>query len=943
MDLLAILTNSNTSVKDTMKMELKSKSFNTFSNSINACELSGTTTLNCIQKITDCETRSDMKSQLSQLKGSSQYDSSDSSNRLNSTVPETPIFLSSQVIPTTSKFGHLSPTISEATIAISSTNIMISSTMTNATSLTSPLKQELTSTVMPIKAMLESGTYNSKHFIDNKLNNFHSASENSLPYLSNRYYPTGQNSNLLTSKIQPPFEINFQQQSNSLETMSTFNLFSQSQGKTEGISSSDIGDLMINNVVQSSSSSSSSLTTASYLSNPISDRFCSIIPPALNNSLSHTTHSVNANIPLLPSNQQFIRNSKQLISSTADHGNEAADISDNRAGCLQKLDETQENLRCFSSKGIEYNNTSSNSSNSNLGTYHNQVNLLWMVKRDSHCDSMSINENPFSDVYNRDNYTVRSSSVSENVSDKENQLLKSKERGYLTRNEKIHLTVDEDHQNKADCIPILNKNKINISEVHDSHLLNDNNTGGDDEDDCGDDDEEEEEEGDGGHDSIQLNEFNNTTLISDQENEFNENNSPSSQDRYIHLLHRPRSYDSPLQTGCCGIIGSEVSSQGSIDDSESITDHGGINHLSGSIESGLNCSGSGVGVGDGTSSGLGITNSGNNGGAKRRGPRTTIKAKQLDTLKTAFAATPKPTRHVRESLAQETGLSMRVIQVWFQNRRSKERRMKQLNALGTRRSFYRNPRRLRGIRSGILPNDFSSGGPVDLMNNPAYHEYLVGSSPDIYNTIVSAAAVASGVPFNLPGPLPSLPGSYSLPQQLQPSSNDSLAPGSTAHLLNSDVVPFQNESLLHFPHNHTHTTSNYMSNSVGCPPCHPSNLSNSGVIRDEPKSDSLYPPTYFPSSSSSSSSSSMSSQQVTKLTLYNNCSPTGSIFSSSDPRDFHLSHFLESGAVKVHNNVFSHPNTLPMVGKPAYSPSGINFRNLPPSIFDELTCRPNLV
>ncbi|KRX75582.1 LIM/homeobox protein Lhx1 [Trichinella sp. T6] len=65
-------------------------------------------------------------------------------------------------------------------------------------------------------------------------------------------------------------------------------------------------------------------------------------------------------------------------------------------------------------------------------------------------------------------------------------------------------------------------------------------------------------------------------------------------------------------------------------------------------------------------------------GAKRRGPRTTIKAKQLETLKAAFAATPKPTRHIREQLAQETGLNMRVIQVWFQNRRSKERRIKQL-------------------------------------------------------------------------------------------------------------------------------------------------------------------------------------------------------------------------------------------------------------------------
>ncbi|KAL4658792.1 hypothetical protein GN956_G2279 [Arapaima gigas] len=84
--------------------------------------------------------------------------------------------------------------------------------------------------------------------------------------------------------------------------------------------------------------------------------------------------------------------------------------------------------------------------------------------------------------------------------------------------------------------------------------------------------------------------------------------------------------------------------------------------------------------------------------AKRRGPRTTIKAKQLETLRAAFATTPKPTRHAREQLAQETGLSMRVIQVWFQNRRSKERRMKQLSVLGPRRhALLRSPRRMRSL------------------------------------------------------------------------------------------------------------------------------------------------------------------------------------------------------------------------------------------------------
>merc|ERR550532_2716703 len=64
---------------------------------------------------------------------------------------------------------------------------------------------------------------------------------------------------------------------------------------------------------------------------------------------------------------------------------------------------------------------------------------------------------------------------------------------------------------------------------------------------------------------------------------------------------------------------------------------------------------------------------------RRRGPRTTIKAKQLEVLKNCFDQNPKPTRLMREQLAKETGLPMRVIQVWFQNKRSKTKRINQLH------------------------------------------------------------------------------------------------------------------------------------------------------------------------------------------------------------------------------------------------------------------------
>lgn len=62
--------------------------------------------------------------------------------------------------------------------------------------------------------------------------------------------------------------------------------------------------------------------------------------------------------------------------------------------------------------------------------------------------------------------------------------------------------------------------------------------------------------------------------------------------------------------------------------------------------------------------------------ASSKRPRTTITAKQLETLKLAYNNSPKPARHVREQLSHDTGLDMRVVQVWFQNRRAKEKRLK---------------------------------------------------------------------------------------------------------------------------------------------------------------------------------------------------------------------------------------------------------------------------
>ncbi|KAG8132946.1 hypothetical protein E2320_010760, partial [Naja naja] len=51
-------------------------------------------------------------------------------------------------------------------------------------------------------------------------------------------------------------------------------------------------------------------------------------------------------------------------------------------------------------------------------------------------------------------------------------------------------------------------------------------------------------------------------------------------------------------------------------------------------------------------------------------PRTILTTQQRRAFKASFEVSSKPCRKVRETLAAETGLSVRVVQVWFQNQRA---------------------------------------------------------------------------------------------------------------------------------------------------------------------------------------------------------------------------------------------------------------------------------
>lgn len=71
-------------------------------------------------------------------------------------------------------------------------------------------------------------------------------------------------------------------------------------------------------------------------------------------------------------------------------------------------------------------------------------------------------------------------------------------------------------------------------------------------------------------------------------------------------------------------------------------------------------------------------------------PRTILNAPQRKAFKYAFEKGQKPTRKVREQLARETGLSVRVVQVWFQNQRAKIKKESTKRELDKQQNIFEN-------------------------------------------------------------------------------------------------------------------------------------------------------------------------------------------------------------------------------------------------------------
>jgi len=79
----------------------------------------------------------------------------------------------------------------------------------------------------------------------------------------------------------------------------------------------------------------------------------------------------------------------------------------------------------------------------------------------------------------------------------------------------------------------------------------------------------------------------------------------------------------------------------------------------------------------GLSSGSSSSSSGNHSSHRKDKTtrvRTVLNEKQLHTLRTCYGANPRPDALMKEQLVEMTGLSPRVIRVWFQNKRCKDKK-----------------------------------------------------------------------------------------------------------------------------------------------------------------------------------------------------------------------------------------------------------------------------
>ncbi|XP_018907775.2 insulin gene enhancer protein ISL-1 isoform X1 [Bemisia tabaci] len=98
--------------------------------------------------------------------------------------------------------------------------------------------------------------------------------------------------------------------------------------------------------------------------------------------------------------------------------------------------------------------------------------------------------------------------------------------------------------------------------------------------------------------------------------------------------------------------------------------------------------------------------------------RTVLNEKQLHTLRTCYSANPRPDALMKEQLVEMTGLNPRVIRVWFQNKRCKDKK----RAIAMKQQMQQE-------KDGRKMGYGSMQGIPMVASSPVRHESPIGMNP----------------------------------------------------------------------------------------------------------------------------------------------------------------------------------------------------------------------
>uniref|UniRef100_A0A669PQB9 LIM homeobox transcription factor 1-alpha n=3 Tax=Phasianinae TaxID=9072 RepID=A0A669PQB9_PHACC len=190
-------------------------------------------------------------------------------------------------------------------------------------------------------------------------------------------------------------------------------------------------------------------------------------------------------------------------------------------------------------------------------------------------------------------------------------------------------------------------------------------------------------------------------------------------------------------------------------------------------------------------------------------PRTILTTQQRRAFKASFEVSSKPCRKVRETLAAETGLSVRVVQVWFQNQRAKVGAggpsypslqpchdpllfpllFTQMKKLARRQQQQQQDQQNTQRLSSAQPNSSGPGGLEGLMN-----PYTALQPPQ---QLLGMEQVYSSDPFRQGLTPPQMPGDHMHPYGAEPlfhdmdSDDTSLSNLGDCFLATADAGPLQ--------------------------------------------------------------------------------------------------------------------------------------------------------